>query len=91
LLRSIRKRAPSRQPVVISAADPLNLAGILTPGRRVAAITANRILLQDGVPIAALEAGEVMRLDPQSSEPASAIEPALRLGTMPAALRPYYA
>ena len=48
--------------VVLSAADPLNLVGTLTPGARVPAIHTNRILLTDGVPIAALEGGELRRL-----------------------------
>jgi ATP-dependent Lhr-like helicase len=48
--------------VVLSAADPLNLVGILTPEARVAAIHRSRILLQDGVPIAAVEGGQLRRL-----------------------------
>ena len=44
--------------VSISAADPLNLAGIITPGPRVTAHTSNRILYRDGAPIASLESGE---------------------------------
>jgi len=48
--------------LVLSAADPLNLVGILTPEARVAAIPTNRVLLRDGLPIAALEGGEVRRL-----------------------------
>ena len=44
--------------ISISAADPLNLAGIITPGGRVTAHTSNRILYRDGAPIASLEAGE---------------------------------
>jgi ATP-dependent Lhr-like helicase len=47
---------------LLSAADPLNMVGILTPDSRVAAIHRNRLLLEDGVPIAALEGGEVRRL-----------------------------
>ncbi len=90
LLRSTRKQPATGQLLTISAADPLNLAGILTPGRRVAAIASNRLLLRDGVPIASLEGGEVVSLEPQPSEPERVIEPALRIGTMPAALRPYY-
>ena len=43
----------------LSAADPLNLAGIVTPGARVPALAGNRLLLADGVPIATLRAGEV--------------------------------
>jgi len=50
--------------VVLSGADPLNLVGILTPESRVPAIHTNRLLLKDGLPIAALEGGEVRRLAP---------------------------
>src|SRR5437667_7788022 len=50
--------------VVLSAADPLNLVGIVTPEARVPAIHTNRLLLTDGLPIAALEGGEVRRFAP---------------------------
>ena len=46
----------------ISAADPLNLCGILTPSARVPAIANNRILFQDGLPAAALIAGKARSL-----------------------------
>src|SRR6187401_2937607 len=46
LLRSLRKTAAEGEMIAISGADPLNLAGILSPGVRVAAITAHRILLR---------------------------------------------
>jgi ATP-dependent Lhr-like helicase len=48
--------------VTLGAADPLNMVGILTPEARVPAIHTNRILLRDGLPIAALEGGELRRL-----------------------------
>ena len=48
--------------VGISAADPLNLTGIVTPGERVPALTGNRILYEDGVPVMALIAGQVKPL-----------------------------
>jgi hypothetical protein len=48
--------------VSLSAADPLNLVGVLTPEARIPAIYSNRLLLKDGLPIAALEAGELRRL-----------------------------
>ena len=38
--------------VSLSAADPLNLVGIVTPGDRVPAILSNRVLFKDGVPVA---------------------------------------
>src|SRR5262249_19180842 len=55
LLRSIRKAAPSYELITLSAADPLNLEGILTPGSRIAAFTANRVSFRNGLPLAALE------------------------------------
>jgi ATP-dependent Lhr-like helicase len=61
-LRAIRKLQKTGELVVLSAADPLNLVGVLTPHPRVAAIHRNRVLLEDGLPIAAVEAGEVRRL-----------------------------
>ena len=61
-LRAVRKMEPLDELVVLSAADPLNLVGILTPQARIASIYRNRLLLKDGVPIAALEGGELRRL-----------------------------
>ena len=49
------------------ASDPLNLAGILTPGPKIASLAGNRVLYRDGIPVAALAAGEVTffnELDP---------------------------
>jgi len=89
MLRSLRNAPLKGELVTLSAADPLNLAGILTPGPRVAALTNNRILFRDGLPVAALEGGEIR---PLSDNPAldAAAEKALKVGTLPAALRPYY-
>jgi ATP-dependent Lhr-like helicase len=58
-LRAIRKRPPDGALVALSGADPLNLAGIITPGPRLAALAGNRLLLQDGVAVATYAAGEV--------------------------------
>ena len=89
LLRSIRKTPPTGALITISAADPLNLAGILTPGLRIAAISAHRILLRDGVPVAALKAGQLIPMGTEA--PNLTIERALRVGNLPPVLRPYYA
>ena len=62
--------AGAEQWVVISAADPLNLAGLLTPGARVPAVTAHRVLYEGGVPIASLKGGEVqyyVEVDPRKT------------------------
>jgi ATP-dependent Lhr-like helicase len=49
--------------VSISAADPLNLVGIVIPGKRVPALSGNRVLFEDGTPVAVQEAGEVRFLE----------------------------
>ncbi len=89
LLRSIRKAPSNGELITLSAADPLNLQGILTPGSRIAALTANRILFRDGFPIAALEAGEICRLADTAVSDLQ-IETALRVGKLRPSLRPYY-
>ena len=58
MLRAIRREGAQDSLISISAADPLNLAGIIMPGNRITAHTSNRILYHDGAPIAALESGE---------------------------------
>jgi ATP-dependent Lhr-like helicase len=90
LLRSVRKAAPKGELVVLSAADPLNLVGVLTPGPRIPAIAANRILLRDGLPIAAMEAGQIIKLETEADVEDGMIVNALKVGRMPASLRPYY-
>jgi len=62
LLREIRRRPASGQWVSLSGADPLNLIGILTPGQRLAALTANRVVYRDGLPVAALTGGKAQFL-----------------------------
>jgi len=59
LLRETRRKPASEEWVSLSGADPLNLMGILTPGPKLAALTANRLLVRDGLPIASLSGGEV--------------------------------
>jgi ATP-dependent Lhr-like helicase len=88
LLRSIRKTLATGVLVTISAADPLNLGGILMPGLRIAAISAHRILLRDGVPVAALKANQLIPMGPEV--PDLTMERALRVGTLAPILRPYY-
>jgi ATP-dependent Lhr-like helicase len=52
-LRALRKMAPSGETVTISAADPLNLVGIVVPGERVPAISGKTVTYRDGVAVAA--------------------------------------
>jgi ATP-dependent helicase Lhr and Lhr-like helicase len=68
LLRQTRRCLPSEQWISLSAADPLNLIGILTPGPRLPALTDNRLIYRDGLPIATLCGGKVQfltALDPK--------------------------
>lgn len=58
-LRQIIKTEKTGTLVSIGAADPLNLTGILLPGKRVSGHYGNRILFRDGVPVAFQEAREI--------------------------------
>ena len=59
-MRAVKKVEPSGNFVVVSATDPLNLAGIVTPGDRVPAVLGNRLVFRDGVPMCSLENGVVL-------------------------------
>jgi ATP-dependent Lhr-like helicase len=50
-LRALRKLAPEGEQVTISAADPLNLIGIILPGERVPAISGRTVTYRDGVAV----------------------------------------
>jgi ATP-dependent Lhr-like helicase len=58
MLRALRREKETGALISVSAADPLNLVGILTPGARVPAAAGNRVLYRDGVPLAVQVAGE---------------------------------
>ena len=49
-LRAVRKSDGAREHVTISAADPLNLVGILTPGARIASVLCKKIRISNGIP-----------------------------------------
>ncbi len=59
LLRDVRRKPRAHEYVSLSAADPLNLIGIITPGARLPSLAGNRLLLRDGLPIATYAAEEV--------------------------------
>jgi ATP-dependent Lhr-like helicase len=50
-MRAVHRRELTGEVVRISACDPLNLVGIITPGARVPAVLGNEVLYRDGVPI----------------------------------------
>jgi ATP-dependent Lhr-like helicase len=67
---ALRKTAktPGRERISLSAVDPLNLAGILTPGDKVPRLPGNRVLFEGGVPIATQSGSDIRYL--QDLEPA---------------------
>jgi len=58
-LRATRRQQDDGEVLLISAADPLNLVGILTPGARIPATSGQVIAFERGVPIEAGELGAV--------------------------------
>ncbi|MEE8161194.1 MAG: ATP-dependent DNA helicase, partial [Acidobacteriota bacterium] len=66
-LRQVRNQTKEGDLIAISAADPLNLTGLITPGNRVPVQQINRILYRDGVPIAASSGGQISFLEPIES------------------------
>ncbi len=87
-LRKARRRPKTGELVSISAADPLNLVGILTPGHRIPATPKNRILFRDGVPIAFQEGSETHFVEEPSDE-RWALTQALRRQPMPRSVQAY--
>ena len=86
MLRQVRRKPVSGDWISVSGADPLNLAGILTPGPKLAALTGNRVLCRDGLPVALLAGSEVQFLE--TLDPAIQWEArkALLRGAVPASL-----
>jgi ATP-dependent Lhr-like helicase len=75
-LRDTRRAECAGEFVAVSGADPLNLAGTLLPGARVPALAGNRLLYRDGIPVAALVAGQTQwlaELDPALAREAEAL------------------
>jgi ATP-dependent Lhr-like helicase len=86
-LRAARRAPRTGQLISVSAADPLNLLGTVFPGERVPALAANRIVFEDGVAVAVLEAGQARLLAEVEPERALAIERALARRPISPALR----
>jgi ATP-dependent helicase Lhr and Lhr-like helicase len=56
-LREMRRQEPQGQLISVGGADPTNLVGIVTPGPKLAALPGNRVLYQDGRPLAVRAGG----------------------------------
>jgi ATP-dependent helicase Lhr and Lhr-like helicase len=86
LLREVRRKPGTGAILSLSGADPLSLAGILTPGPKLAALTGNRLLYRDGLPIALLDGGEVQFLETLDAGSEWAARKALLRGAVPKVL-----
>ena len=84
-LREVRRTPADGGLLVVSTADPLNLAGIVTAGERLRAAARNRVLYRDGVPLAIREGDFVRNLAPidpsLASDVARALSRRARIGT----------
>jgi ATP-dependent Lhr-like helicase len=67
-LRAARKAPATGQVITLSAADPLNLAGIVVPGERVPAVSGRFVTFRDGVAV------------PHAEDASTAFSPPARVG-----------
>ena len=67
VLREVRRQPLDGSLVAISGSDPLNVAGTLLPGVKVPAVSGNRLVLRDGLPVAAVIAGRPVYWEEESA------------------------
>jgi ATP-dependent Lhr-like helicase len=77
-LREVRRTPCNGRVLAISAADPLNLAGIVTAGDRVPARGRTRVAYRDGVPAAVREGDVVRELTPLDAAAKTLVTQALK-------------
>jgi ATP-dependent Lhr-like helicase len=61
-VRAMRNQQPTGEQVSISAADPLNLVGIIVPGERVSANSGKMVAFRDGVAVEPAEHSTVIQM-----------------------------
>jgi ATP-dependent Lhr-like helicase len=83
-LREVRRIHANGELVTISAADPLNLTGIVTSGERIRTAGRNRIVYRDGVPLAVREGDFTRELAPIEATLAADVSRALKTPRLPA-------
>lgn len=88
-LRSLKKEEPKESYVTISAADPLNLTGFITPGKRIPSFYGNRILYLNGTPIACKEGKDVIFMNETDPENEWNLKKILLHRDVQPELRPY--
>ena len=90
-LRSMAKEVTAAKPRYhsLAASDPLNLLNLILPRRKLAKLLNNRVLFEDGIPIAVVESGEVKFLREVAPERQWALQQALVQKNFPPRLRSY--
>jgi ATP-dependent Lhr-like helicase len=90
-LRSMAKAVAAEKPRYhsLAASDPLNLLNLILPRRKLAKLLNNRVLFEDGIPIAVVESGEVKFLREVAPEKQWALQQALVQKNFPPRLRSY--
>jgi len=66
-LRRLRKTPRSGERVRVSATDPMNLVGVLTPGPRIPAVATNEVVFVDGLPEGAETQDKTSRTEAEDS------------------------
>ena len=89
VIRSLKREKRRGELVSVSACDPVNLVGVVTPGRRIPAVPGNRILFRDGEPIARYEGKTVQFEGKPDRKTAWKIQKALVRKHVPPKLREY--
>jgi ATP-dependent Lhr-like helicase len=59
-LRAVRRKPDETETVIVNAADPLNLVGILLPGPRLSPFSGKVIAYRAGIPVASGDLGAVL-------------------------------
>ena len=77
-LREIRRAPADGGLTIVSAADPLNLVGIVTAGERIRTAGRTWIVYRDGAPLAVVEGGVVRELAPIDPHTAASTMRALK-------------
>ena len=77
-LRAVRREAKTGEVVRVSACDPLNLIGVLTPGARVPAHLGGWVSYRDGVPVREEVA---LQVEPGAALPEAALPAVVLLAT----------
>ena len=74
----MRRRDKTHERVVLSAADPLNLTGVILPGARVPALVGHRLMFEDGVVVAVFDHHGTRLLDDSLTSQVSEVSALLR-------------